>query len=341
MAGLWDQMNTQIAVPYGSGIMTGNAYMAGTYYKDKTQQLSSRMGSMLDTILGRLNDYGTGTTQTNVNTTGATTGQSLQKTEQSTGETNLQQTISNLMSQMSGQQAGAETGASQQQQIVDMVNQVIGDKSGERYGSALERIAQSRKDVMAQFQGAEAPISKKLDLYGEGGAYGKGAAADIRQAVEQAMAQGRTDLTRSGMSSGSTMQGLKARLASDEMRSLQGVEDVRLERYGGAQSELSNLRAGGASVLSQMQDPAYSGFVGPTGSKTTGTTTATGATQAQQNAVSSQQQTQSSEQMISSILSRLFSGTTAGATKGTTSGSTSQTTTAPNNNLAQILSAVM
>ena len=345
MAGIWDQMNTQRASPY-AGEMSGGAtigsYFAGKPYDKKTTQLTSRMGDFLDTILGRLQDFGGNqTTTSNLSQSGATTQQQASKQTGAETASNLSNTINELMSSMSGFESGAQAGGSQQQQITDLINRVIGDKSDPRFASALARMAEQRKNVMGQFQQAEQPIAAKLDLYGEGGAYGQGAADQVRDATRQAMASGRTDLTRSGMASGSTMQGMKARFAGDEMTALRQIEDQRLGMLGGAQSELAGLRAGGAQTLAQMRDPAYSGFVGPTGTATTGTQSVTGATQGTSQTATGQQTAQTSEQMITSLLSKLMSGSQAGASSGTTSGSTSQQVTAPMQNVGQLLAAIM
>ena len=339
MAGLWDQMNTQAARQYGSGATAG-AYNAGRYYDIKTEDLAGRMSALVGAALRPISNLPGQTTTSTMNQTGLTSGTSAQSQAGTSTDSNLATTINNLMSQMTGQQAGAEQKGTQQQQIVDMVNRVLGDKSDERYGSALERIAAQRQGLLSQFQGAEAPIADKMAQYGEGGAYGKGEAAKIRELVQQAMAAGRTDLTRSGMASGSTMQGLKARLASDEMNALRGVEDKRLEMLGGAQSEMSGLRAMSANMQAQMRDPSFAGFVGPTGTATTGTTSATGASTAQTQQAQQQTQQQSSEQLMSSLLTRLFGTSQAGATTGATSGSTSQQVQQPMD-IGQILGALM
>jgi hypothetical protein len=346
MAGIWDKMGVTTGGSYG-GIsgwdQTTSSQPPDQFYEKQTDKMSVRTSQLISSALRPIMEMmasGGNVTKSNLTQSGTTTQQQAgQQTGQETASS-LQNTLSQLMSTMQGYEQGAQTGGSQQQQITDMINRVIGDKSDPRFASALERMAEARKNVMQQFQGAETPIAAKLDLYGEGGAYGKGAASRVRQATREAMASGRTDLTRSGMHSGSTMQGMKSRFASEEMMALQAIEDQRLQMLGGAQSELAGLRAGGAQTLAQMRDPAYSGFVGPTGTQTIGTQAATGATQAQQQAISGQQTAQTSEQMVNELLTKLMSGAQASASSGTTSGSTQQTVSAPVN-VAQLLAAVM
>ena len=139
MAGLWDSMNT-----FQAGLQDINRYMGKSVpaaYQDKTQQYQSRLGGLLDTVLSRIGDAGN-TTTTNTAQTGSQATTSAQQQQQTIGETNLQETLSNLMSQMSGAQPGQQAGQSQQQQIIDMVSSVTGDKSDERYAGGLERMAE-------------------------------------------------------------------------------------------------------------------------------------------------------------------------------------------------------
>lgn len=68
-----------------------------------------------------------------------------------------------------------------------------------------------------------------VDLYQPGGQYGEGGRAEIQRGANQAIAAGQIGLTQTGMSSGSTVAGLRARVASDAALARQKVEDQRIQ----------------------------------------------------------------------------------------------------------------
>ena len=95
-----------------------------------------------------------------------------------------------------------------------------------------------------QFSVPEA-FKTAVDLYQPGGQYGEGGRAEIQRGANEALAAGQIGLTQTGMSSGTNVAGLRARVASDAAISRQKIEDQRIQLLGGS---LTNLGQAGLTT---------------------------------------------------------------------------------------------
>lgn len=107
-----------------------------------------------------------------------------------------------------------------------------------------------------QFEGLKTQIEKSpitvpdafkeaANLYRPGGAYGEGARAEVARGANQALASGQIGLTQTGMSSGTNVAGLRARVASDAAISNAKIEDQRIQLLAGS---LTNLGQAGLTT---------------------------------------------------------------------------------------------
>lgn len=92
-------------------------------------------------------------------------------------------------------------------------------------------------------------FNEAVNLFQPGGQYGAGAKAEIDRSANQALAAGQIGLTKTGMSSGTNVAGLNARVASDTALARQKVEDQRIQLLAG-----SLQTAGQAGLTAQQID---------------------------------------------------------------------------------------
>jgi hypothetical protein len=99
------------------------------------------------------------------------------------------------------------------------------------------------KTSLEEYQTAISHLNKLVKMYAPGGTYGAGQYATIESEAKKAKAESLAGLVASGMSSGTTAAGLRARLGKDISTAKLGVEDVRTGKYGEALTGLAGLRA--------------------------------------------------------------------------------------------------
>ena len=90
-------------------------------------------------------------------------------------------------------------------------------------------------------------FAKNINLFQPGGQFGEGGKAEIVRGGNQALAAGQIGLSKTGMSSGTNVAGLGARVAADTALGLKQIEDQRVGLLSGALTQ-----AGGAAQTSQQ-----------------------------------------------------------------------------------------
>lgn len=88
-------------------------------------------------------------------------------------------------------------------------------------------------------------FSQVADLYQPGGQFGAGAKAEVAKSANQSLAAGQIGLAQTGMSSGTNVAGLAARIGSDVGLANAKVEDERVNLLSNALSQMgqANLTA--------------------------------------------------------------------------------------------------
>lgn len=113
-----------------------------------------------------------------------------------------------------------------------------------------------RNEILAKFEGAfgtdggfEIPseFASNVALFQPGGQFGAGAKMEIERGGQQAIAAGQTGFARTGMSSGTNVAGLQARVLADTALSKAKVEGERVSMLGGALTQ-----AGAAGLTTQQ-----------------------------------------------------------------------------------------
>lgn len=77
-------------------------------------------------------------------------------------------------------------------------------------------------------------FAENIALFQPGGQFGEGGRAEIHRGGQQAIAAGQIGLARTGMSSGTNVAGLQARVAADTAMARKKIEDERVSLLGGA-----------------------------------------------------------------------------------------------------------
>ncbi len=169
--------------------------------------------------------------------------------------------------------AGKTTATQEIESTQTQTTKILDGGAQKRFASALERLTGLRTDVLSKFAGAEKPLAEAKAVYAPGGTYGQGAKTRISREMQEALARAMTSLAQTGMHSGSLAEGVRARFGREKAEALQGVEDVRADRFTDVMKSISGLRAGSGSILSQMREPSWAAAVGPQGTETTGVST--------------------------------------------------------------------
>ncbi len=114
-------------------------------------------------------------------------------------------------------------------------------------------------------------FAQNVDIYKTGGEYGTGAKTAIEKAARYGANASMADLARTGMSSGSVAQGVRARYARNVTEGIQGVEDTRYDKLSNALLALasakeargiraSNVYQTTAGLISGWKDPTLNEF---------------------------------------------------------------------------------
>ena len=89
-------------------------------------------------------------------------------------------------------------------------------------------------------------FGEAVSLFRPGGQFGAGGRAEVRRGAQQALASGQIAATGTGMSSGTNIAGLRARVAADEALAKKKIEDQRI-----AQLSSTLQTAGQAGIETQ------------------------------------------------------------------------------------------
>jgi hypothetical protein len=151
-------------------------------------------------------------------------------------------------------------------------------QQSQRYVSAIRRFQHRYTDVMQRGERAveaagELPeeFAQVAELYAPGGQYGEGARERVRQTQRTGTAAGMAQLARTGMSSGTLAEGVRARYAREAETSFKEVQDVQYGRYAEALQTLgaakearygrtAQIQLSLAQLGAQMQEPTYGSF---------------------------------------------------------------------------------
>jgi hypothetical protein len=77
-------------------------------------------------------------------------------------------------------------------------------------------------------------FKENIDLFAPGGQYGAGAKAEISKGAQEALAAGQIGLASTGMSSGTNVAGLQARVLADKALANAKIEDQRIANLSSA-----------------------------------------------------------------------------------------------------------
>lgn len=138
------------------------------------------------------------------------------------------------------------------------ITKYTGPTIPEVYQTAIGRWLEQQKKAERMMGKAEEPISEAVGMFRPGGGYGAGQEAIIQEEARKAKAAALANLVATGMSSGTAVSGLQARIGAETTKARLGVEDIRMENLTRMLSQLSSLRAGYAGQMGQTYDP-YSG----------------------------------------------------------------------------------
>jgi len=129
-----------------------------------------------------------------------------------------------------------------------------------RYKSALERFQERYETGMEYGEQAleevgEIPgeFGQAAELYAPGGRYGEGARTRIREAQKTGTAAGMAQLARTGMSSGTLAEGVRARYAREAETAFKEVQDVQYGKYAEALQTLGAAKEARYGRTAQVQ----------------------------------------------------------------------------------------
>jgi hypothetical protein len=107
-----------------------------------------------------------------------------------------------------------------------------------------------------EYNAAKQNLEELRGLYAVGGGYGAGQYATIESEAKKAGAESMAAGVASGMSSGTGVAGLRARLGKDVTTAKLGVEDARTQKYGEALTGLAGLRSTIAGTMAGAETAA-------------------------------------------------------------------------------------
>jgi hypothetical protein len=113
------------------------------------------------------------------------------------------------------------------------------------YKSAFKR-GPGRTSVPDEF-------AQNVALFQQGGQFEQGARMEIERGGQQAIAAGQVGLASTGMSSGTNVAGLQARVLADTALSRAKIEEKRVEQLGGALSQAGAARLSAEQIRAQRE----------------------------------------------------------------------------------------
>ncbi|MBE3088320.1 MAG: hypothetical protein IMZ71_04325 [Chloroflexi bacterium] len=115
----------------------------------------------------------------------------------------------------------------------------------------MEFQKQKYNEILAMYKGAfgesgngginvPSQFNEAVNLYQPGGQFGAGGKAEVAEAGQKALAAGQIGLASTGMSSGTNVAGLGARIYADTGIANKKIEDERVALLGGALGQAGN-----------------------------------------------------------------------------------------------------
>ena len=92
---------------------------------------------------------------------------------------------------------------------------------------------------------------ENVDLFQPGGQFGEGGKAEVERGGQQAIAAGQIGLARTGMSSGTNVSGLRARVLADTALARKKIEDERVSHLGIALKDVGQAQLSTQQLASQ------------------------------------------------------------------------------------------
>jgi hypothetical protein len=112
---------------------------------------------------------------------------------------------------------------------------------------ATAQLLQRRREMDLQANIAQENTRRFNQVFAPGGQFGRGTGEAIERGGQQAISAGQLDLASTGMSSGTNVAGLRARVLADTALARAGVEDTRISNLSQA------LTAAGQAKIQQQQ----------------------------------------------------------------------------------------
>jgi hypothetical protein len=140
----------------------------------------------------------------------------------------------------------------QAQERGDLRNDLLAMAEFERENEILAMIQNAFKKKGGGFNVPD-EFAQNVALFQPGGQFGQGARMEIERGGQQAIAAGQVGLASTGMSSGTNVAGLQARVLADTALSRAKVEGERVERLGGALTQAGAARLSAEQLRAQRE----------------------------------------------------------------------------------------
>lgn len=99
-------------------------------------------------------------------------------------------------------------------------------------------------------------LRRNIELFERGGQFGAGGKAEVERGGQQAIAAGQIGLAQTGVSSGTNVAGLRARVLADTALARKKIEDERIAQLGGALSQAGQARLTQQQLASREREAA-------------------------------------------------------------------------------------
>ena len=125
------------------------------------------------------------------------------------------------------------------------------DMKQENFNKILEMYKNSFGDTSGSNISVPDAFKQNVDLFAKGGEYGAGLKAETAQAAQESIAAGQMGLASSGMSSGTNVAGLQARVLAEKGRSDAKIEDSRIANLSNALTSLGSANLSAQQLKNQ------------------------------------------------------------------------------------------
>ena len=150
-----------------------------------------------------------------------------------------QQSLSRIRMQ---QQAARERTAEEARQFD--IQQANRNHKQHKNPSAFQRGGEGAAAIPAEF-------ARNVGLFRAGGQFGEGGKAEVERGGQQAISAGQMGLAQTGMSSGTNVAGLRARVLADTALARKKISDERITRLGGALTQAGTAKLSAAEIAAR------------------------------------------------------------------------------------------